>query len=104
MATVVTYPHIDKPEGGAARLARLPRIRVAQIIMDSISHGWSTEEICRQYRHLAPAEVHAAFAYYFDNKDAMDKEIEEEWRQADRIRKTPHGSPFFLRLRSEGQA
>ncbi len=39
----------------------MPRIRVAQIIMDYIFHGMSPEEICRQYPHLKPAEVHAAF-------------------------------------------
>jgi uncharacterized protein (DUF433 family) len=102
MSTVTKYPHIETPEGGPARLARLPRIRVAQIIMDHIAHGWSAEEICRQHSHLTPAEVHAAFAYYFDNRDALDREIEKEWRDADETAKSPHASPFFIRMKAKG--
>ncbi len=46
--------------------------------------GWSPEEITRRYAHLALAQVHAALAYYYANKDAMDKSIaadeaEEDW-------------------------
>ena len=32
MAIEVTYPHVEKIEGGAARLERMPPIRVAQIV------------------------------------------------------------------------
>jgi uncharacterized protein (DUF433 family) len=60
------YPHIVKKAGLPACLADWPRIRVAQIVADHLGHGWSAEEILRQYPHLAPAEVHAALAYYFD--------------------------------------
>lgn len=101
MATVSTYPHIDSPEGESPRLTRLPRVRVAQIIMDHLAHGWSAEEVCRQYPHLTPAEVYAAFTYYFDHRQEIDKEIEAEWREAERIAGKPHSSPFFRRLHSQ---
>lgn len=101
MATTAKYPHIDTPDGEAPRLTRIPRVRVAQIIMDHLTHGWSVEEICRQYPHLKPAEVHAAFLYYFDHRDAIDQEIEEECREAERLAERPHTSPFFLRVRPQ---
>ncbi len=72
---MLTYPHIEKVDGQPARLARLPRIRVAQIVMDTIAHGWSAEEIGRQHLHLKPAEIHAALTYYYDYKDEIEKEI-----------------------------
>lgn len=104
MGTTVKYPHIESPEGQSARFTRVPRVRVAQVIMDSFAHGWSAEDICRQYDYLTAAEVHAAFAYYFDNKDAIDKEIAEDWRQAQALEQEPHSSPFWVRSEAERRA
>ncbi len=42
----LTYPHIKKIEPQPARLQRIPRIRVAQIVMDYLAYGWSVEELC----------------------------------------------------------
>ena len=81
MDSQVTYPHIDKPPGDVARLKSHPRIRVAQIVMDYLAHGWSAEEMCRQHSYLTLAEAHAALAYYFDPQAELDAEIREEWEQ-----------------------
>ena len=81
MTQILTYPHIEKPERQPARLQRLPRIRVAQIVMDHLAYGWSVEEMCRQHPYLTPAEAHAAMGYYFDHQEEIDSEIREEWKQ-----------------------
>ena len=90
------YPHIHKAAGEAARLDRLPRIRVAQIVADHLGYGWSAEEIIRQYPYLAPAEVHAALAYYFDHRHEIDGELAAELAELDRMGRQP---PSSLRLR-----
>lgn len=102
MALELTYPHIEKSGAEPARLQRSPRVRVAQIVMDYLAHGWSPDEMCRQHPYLRPAEVHAAMAYYFDHQGEIDREIQAEWRQAqlDRSQSTP--SPFFVRLKARG--
>ena len=102
MATDLTYPHVEKNDGDPARLRRLPRIRVAQIAMDYLAHGWSADEMCRQHGHLTPAEVHAALAYYFDHQDEVDGEIRDEWDQANRSRSVATTSPLVAKLRSKG--
>jgi len=33
MTSGVTYPHIERVEGQPARLQRIPRVRVAQIVL-----------------------------------------------------------------------
>jgi uncharacterized protein (DUF433 family) len=101
MASEVTYPHIEKIEGSTARLERMPRIRVAQIVMDYLYQGWSPDEICNQYRHLNPAEVHAALAYYFDHQAEIEKEIEEEIKLVEEWRENTPPSPVMLRLRAQ---
>ena len=77
----LSYPHIEKSDNQPARLQRLPRIRVAQIVMDYLAYGWSVKEICRQHLYLTLAEAHAVMGYYFDHQKEIDQEIKEEWEQ-----------------------
>ena len=101
MKPAVVYPHIEKPADGPARLERVPRVRVAQIVMDYLAHGWSAEEMCRQHPYLRPAEAHAAMTYYFDHQDEIDDEIRAEWEQAQQEHSQGPRSPFALRLRAQ---
>jgi uncharacterized protein (DUF433 family) len=101
MSVEVGYPHITTT-GVTARLRRVPRVRVAQIAMDYLAHGWSAEEICRQHSYLTPAEAHAAMAYYFDHQAEVDDEIRAEWEQVRRDRAAAGPSPFVMRLRAKG--
>ncbi len=102
MSIEISYPHVEKPEGEAARLRRVPRVRVAQIVMDYLAHGWSVDEMCRQHSYLSAAEAHAAMGYYFDHQEEIDAEIAEEWRQAEQDRLAARPSPAVLRLRAKG--
>ncbi len=74
----VAHEHIEKLAGQPARLSRLPRIRVAQIVMDYLAHGWSPDEMCRHHPHISPAEAHAAMMYYYDHQAEIDAEIQTE--------------------------
>ena len=103
MPVEVTYPHIEKTEGSSARLVRLPRIRVAQIVIDYRNHGWSADEICIHYPHLKLAEVHCALAYYFDHQAEIDGEIEEEQQLIDESHKNANANPTPVELRLRGQ-
>jgi uncharacterized protein (DUF433 family) len=102
MSVITDYPHIGKPAGQPAFLRRNPRVRVAQIVMDYLAHGWSAEEMCRQHPYLRPAEAHAALAYYFDHQDEIDKEIEAEWQQIQTERRHATPSALVNRLRAQG--
>jgi uncharacterized protein (DUF433 family) len=91
----LAYPHIEKPADGPARLERLPRIRVAQIVADHVGNGWSAEEILRQYPHLLAAEVHAALGYYYDHREELEAELAAELDAAEAARPT---SPLRRKL------
>jgi uncharacterized protein (DUF433 family) len=97
----LAYPHIEKVSGAPARLQRLPRIRVAQIVMDYLAHGWSAEEICRQHPPLKLAEVHAALGYYYDHQPEIDSEIAAEVEEVSRSASTD--SSLMARLRAKKQ-
>jgi hypothetical protein len=98
----IVYPHIEKEEGQSARLQRLPRIRVAQIVMDYLAYGWSVEEICRQHPYLRSSEAYAAMGYYFDHQQEIDTEIRGEWEQASQEKAQTVTSPFVVRMRARG--
>lgn len=95
----LSYPHIEKNANNPACLQRLPRIRVAQIVMDYIAYGWSVEEICRQHLYLTLSEAHAAMGYYFDHQEEIDQEIREEWEQ---VQENKSKSPFYIRMKAKG--
>ena len=102
MTSGVSYPHIEKVEGQPARLQRIPRMRVAQIVMDYLAYGWSPDEMCRQHPYLQLSEAYAAMAYYFDYQDQIDSEIRTEWEQAQQAKSQASASPFFVRMRARG--
>jgi uncharacterized protein (DUF433 family) len=101
MASVANI-HIEKLSGEPARLSRLPRIRVAQIVMDYLAHGWSPDEMCRHYPHLTPAEAHAAMTYYYDHQAEIDAEIQAELSGIRSAQAAAPASPFLLRMQSKG--
>jgi uncharacterized protein (DUF433 family) len=94
--------HIEKVTGQPARLSRLPRIRVAQIVMDYLAHGWSPDEMCRHYPHLTLAEVHAAMTYYYDHQAEIDGEIRMELAEVHSARANAPPTPFELRMQAKG--
>jgi uncharacterized protein (DUF433 family) len=100
MAVEISYPHVVKVPGEPARMERHRRTRVAQIVMDYLGHGWSADEIHRQHPHLSLAEIHAALGYYFDHVEEIEREIEEEWRETDRLARKTTPSPLMLRLKA----
>ena len=101
MPATLAYPHIEKLEEQPARLARIPRVRVAQIVMDRMTYEWSVEEMCENHPYLKPAEAHSALAYYYDHKEEIDSEIEPELEVAKNLYeqdgKTPIRESWELR-------
>ena len=101
MATILNA-HVEKTEGQPAKLSRLPRMRVAQIVMDYLAHGWSPDEMCRHHPHLTLAEAHAAMTYYYDHQAEIDAEIQAEVAQARAAQAAAQTSPFVLRMQARG--
>lgn len=90
------YPHVTTANGETARLERLPRTRVAQIVADHLGFGWSAEEIARQYEYLTLAEIHAALGYYYDHRQEIDAELDAELNELEPASERPASS---LRMR-----
>ena len=101
MATVLNA-HVENTEGQPAKLSRLPRVRVAQVVMDYLAHGWSPDEMCRHHPNLTPAEAHAAMTYYYDHQAEIEGEIQIELAQVRAAQADAPTSPFVLRMQANG--
>jgi uncharacterized protein (DUF433 family) len=73
--------------------------RVDEIVLNKLAWGWDADEIARQYPHLPLAKIHAAFAYYYDHKDEVDRQIREDEEYVEEFFRNQPETPFERRLR-----
>ena len=72
------HPHISKQTGicGGRSVILGTRMPVWSIIK-WYKLGMSVEDIIREFPQLTPSQVHAAFSYYYDHQEEVEKDITE---------------------------
>ena len=78
-------------------------VKVVEVALDRLAHGWSPEEIHFQHPGLSLGQIHAALAYYYDHEAEMDQEIERQLRESDALAAAVSNSPVRRRLRMAGR-
>ena len=98
------YPHIETTPGIAGGRPRVAgrRITVADVAVWHERLRLSPDEISAGY-DLSLAEVHAALAYYFDHRDAVDRSLADAAALAEYVRAVGP-SPLAERLRRVREA
>jgi uncharacterized protein (DUF433 family) len=77
--------HVVIDESGVAWISGA-NTKVVQVVLDKLAYGWSPEEIHFQHPHLSLAQIHSALAYYYENKDDLDAEIERQSQEAEALK------------------
>jgi len=77
--------HIRRDRSGIAWIDGT-KVKVIEVIADHLSYGHSPEEIHLQHPHLSLAQIHAAFAYYYDHQADLDTELEQRYRRVQSLR------------------
>jgi uncharacterized protein (DUF433 family) len=85
MDTVAAYPHISVDDKGVARIAH-SRYKVLYLAGEHHLYGWSAEDIRREHPDLRPEEVYAALTYFYDHRDEMVRQLQENAAYVDSIR------------------
>jgi uncharacterized protein (DUF433 family) len=94
MVTVVS--HITKTPGVCGGRACIAghRIRVLDIVVWHEKRGYSPDEIVDLFPGITLADVYAALAYYFDNREEIEADVRgedqaAEWVKANILSKIP---------------
>jgi uncharacterized protein (DUF433 family) len=78
-------PHITKTPGVCSGRACIAgqRIRVKDVVVWHEKRGYSPDEVVDMFPGITLADVYAALAYYFDNRQEIDDEFrkDDEWAE-----------------------
>ena len=80
------YKHIYIMEDGRAMIGGT-RMKVEYIATAADFWGQNPQEIqTESYPHLTLGQIHSALAYYYDNKELVDRQIQEGEEYAEKMR------------------
>jgi uncharacterized protein (DUF433 family) len=96
------YEHIHISDDGTPIIAGTT-MKVVELVMAQIAHGWSPEELHFQHPYLTLGQIHSALAYYWDHKEKLDADIERRWQYAEEARRKAGPSPLAARLRAQNR-
>jgi uncharacterized protein (DUF433 family) len=102
--TIVNTSHIALNDQGKAVIAG-SRTKVTLVVRDVLG-GMSPVQVQAAYPDLSLAQIHAALAYYYDNKAALDAEMKSQDGMVEKLRaerKQPPRSELEQRLRERGK-
>ena len=94
-ATFSTQIEIDAQ--GVAWIAGT-KVKVIEVILDKVSHGWSPEEIHFQHAGLSLAQIHAALTFYYENQAALDAQIRDRFSESSQLLAQVSDPEFRRRL------
>jgi uncharacterized protein (DUF433 family) len=95
------YRHILMMKDGRAMIAGT-RIKVELIVIGTNHHKLTPEEICKYWPDLTLGQVHSALAYYYDNKDEVERLIKEGEEFVEKMRR--QNEPHQRKMRELVQA
>lgn len=97
---LVIQQHIESVPGkcGGKPCIKGTRIRVWDIYVASELAGKTPAEILEDYPHINIADVHAALAYYWDNRQAIDAQMKAADDYVEQLKKELGPGPFTRKL------
>lgn len=91
--------HIDRKDSGKPKVAG-HGITVQFLSLFINDPEWSVERICAEY-NLTPAQVYAAWAFYYDHKEEIDQKIAAEHEAYERHLNDPAYQAQVARLEAK---
>ena len=74
------HPYIisQKDLCGGSRVIRGTKFPVRSVVNYVLRQGLSPEELVKEFTHLNLAQVYDALSYYYDHKDSIDKDLQNQ--------------------------
>jgi uncharacterized protein (DUF433 family) len=89
-------------DGAGVPVIASTTMKVVELVMAHLAHGWSPEELHFQHPYLTMGQIHAALGYYWDHQSELDADIERRWQFAKTARQRAGTSPVAGKLRAQG--
>ena len=89
---------LDAAKCGGKPVVAGTRIRVWDVYVASELGGLSPDEIVAQYPSISLADVHAALAYYWDNREAIDEQMRLADERVEQLKKLTGQGPLAQSL------
>lgn len=73
------HPYIITQEDycGGSPIIKGTKFPVRSVVNYVLRQGLSPEEMVKEFPHLGLAQVYYALSYYYDHKEGIDRELEE---------------------------
>src|SRR6266436_859047 len=97
LMSTASSSHIRRDDQGTVWIDET-NVKVMEVVLDKLAHGWSPEEIHFQHPGLSLAQIHAAFSYYYENQQRLDAEIELRRREVEKLATDLVDSPLHQKL------
>ena len=103
MLTQTRYEHVALDERGDPHIMGTT-MKVKELVAERQAWGWSAEELLINHPGLTLGQIFSALAYYADHPVEIDRAIEEDLQDVDRLGGETEPSPLVVRLRQQGLA
>lgn len=101
MTVATLYEHIILNEAGVP-MVKGTTTKVVEIVMEVKAYGWSPEEIHYQHPYLSLGQIHSALGYYWDNREAIELDIERRNKLVEEIRLATQANSIRPLLKEKG--
>ncbi|NOT47002.1 MAG: DUF433 domain-containing protein [Acidobacteria bacterium] len=101
MAVATTYEHITLDDAGVPFIENTTT-KIVELVIESKAYGWGPEEIHFQHPYLSLGQIHSAFAYYWDHRSDLDRDIQRRQEPIEEIRLEVESPEIRERLKAKG--
>ncbi|MGB8686892.1 MAG: DUF433 domain-containing protein [Microcoleus sp.] len=77
-------------------------MKIVELLTSVKAYGWTPEELLQSYPHLTLSKIYSALAYYLDNQQEIDADIERREKYVKQLEQEAGESPFAARMRAQG--
>ncbi|MBI3797826.1 MAG: DUF433 domain-containing protein [Deltaproteobacteria bacterium] len=86
----VTHPYIVSRKGycGGNPIIKGTKFPVRAVVNYVLRQGFSPEELVKEFPHLTLAQVYDALSYYYDHRDEIERELENNAEDKLRVART----------------
>ena len=99
--TATQHKYIELNENDVPYVAGTT-MKVIELVSGQIAFGWSPEEIKFQHPYLSMSQIHSALAYYWDNKEALDADMQQRFEKVEKMRQEAGETTLNKKLRAKG--